>query len=205
MTDSRTGHSPKVGPSAEELEAKAVTEWSESERAARQESWQHHVEEPEADEPFNQFPAYFFAGFWIRMISFVVDLLCIAATTNCIINPFFVIFGLERSSGFLSVYRLLGLLVYLGYFVLLTKLNQGQTIGKMIFGLKVVCFKEEELSWQTVLVREGACRFFLHFPLTLIGYLPAAFSKRKQHVGDLFSDTSVVALNTLKAFTAKQS
>lgn len=205
MTDSRTEHSPKVGPSAEELEAKVATEWSESERATRQQSWQHHVDEPNAEAPYNQFPPYFFAGFWVRMISFIVDLLCIAAITNCLINPFFVILGLERSNEFLSVYSLLSLLVYLSYFVLLTKLNQGQTIGKMIFGLKVVCFKEAELSWQTVLIREGACRFFLHFPLTLIGYLPTAFSKRKQHVGDMFSDTSVVTLNMLKAFTAKEA
>ena len=92
------------------------------------------------------------------------------------------------------------MVIYLAYFVLLTKLNHGQTIGKMIFGIRVVGFDETELSWSTVLVREGACRFILKFPLLFIGYLPVIFSKKKQHIGDYFSNTSVVTINLIKAF-----
>lgn len=81
----------------------------------------------------------------------------------------------------------------------MTKMNHGQTIGKMAFGIRVVCFKEEELSWQTVLIREGACRFILRGSFFMIGYLITIFTPNKQHIGDYFSDTSVVTLNLLAA------
>lgn len=150
---------------------------------------------------FHDFPKYFYAGFWIRFCSFIVDLWCISAIKNVTIGFVFKLAGWEQGDSFLSPYRLAGLAVYLAYFILLTKLNHGQTIGKMIFGLKVVCFSEEELSWQTVIIREGFCRFLLQWNfLTYIGYLFAGFSENKQHLGDLFTDTSVVTLNTLKAY-----
>ncbi len=80
---------------------------------------------------------------------------------------------------YLSFYGGAALVIYLAYFVLLTKLNHGQTIGKMIFGIRVVGFDETtELSWSTVLVREGACRFILKFPLLFIGYLPLSLARK---------------------------
>ncbi|MBX4238333.1 RDD family protein, partial [Enterococcus lactis] len=69
-----------------------------------------------------------------------------------------------------------------------------------IFGIRVISFDEEELSWSTVLVREGACRFILKFPLLMLGYIPAIFNQKKQHLGDLFTNTSVVTINLIKAF-----
>ncbi|OOL57322.1 hypothetical protein B1P97_12400, partial [Enterococcus faecium] len=98
------------------------------------------------------------------------------------------------------LYGFTALLIYLAYFILLTKFNHGQTIGKMIFGIRVISFDEEELSWSTVLVREGACRFILKFPLLMLGYLPAVFNQKKQHLGDFFTNTSVVTINLIKAF-----
>ncbi|MFP9041983.1 RDD family protein, partial [Enterococcus faecalis] len=49
-------------------------------------------------------------------------------------------------------------------------------------------------------VREGACRFILKFPLLMLGYLPAIFNQKKQHLGDFFTNTSVVTINLIKAF-----
>lgn len=109
------------------------------------------------------------------------------------------LFGWTKSTELLSVYGSLTLLIYLAYFILLTKLNQGQTIGKMVFGIRVICFNEEELSWQTVLIREGACRFVLRGSFFMIGYLVTIFTANKQHIGDYFSDTSVVTINLLAA------
>ena len=44
------------------------------------------------------------------------------------------------------------------YFVLMTKFLR-QTLGKMVFGLKVVDLKKNGLSWGTVLFREWIGRF----------------------------------------------
>jgi len=147
-----------------------------------------------------EFPDYFFAGFWIRFFAFLVDLLCIWSISNVVLNTFSIVHPISDGSGIVSVSGFTKLIVYLGYFILLTKLNRGQTIGKMIFGLQVISMDDIQLSWTTVLVREGACRFILKMPLFAIGYVVAAFTKRKQHVGDYFSQTSVISLNIVKSY-----
>ncbi|MDU6523945.1 MAG: RDD family protein, partial [Enterococcus sp.] len=107
--------------------------------------------------------------------------------------------GWNESTDLISIYGISTLVIYLAYFILLTKLNHGQTIGKMIFGIRVVCFTEAVLSWKTVLVREGACRFILRGSFFMLGYLVAIFTPNKQHLGDYFSDTSVVTINLVTA------
>jgi len=175
-------------------------EYTEEEIKQKQTAWQRLVEPPK-ESLINDFPAYFYAGFWIRLWAFLIDILCVAAITEILINVIFRALHLSMSSSLFSLYGLLSISIYLAYFTLLTKLNHGQTIGKMIFGIRVIGLKEEELSWQTVLIREVACRFILQAnPFLYLGYLPAAFTKRKQHVGDYLTDTSVVTLNMIKAF-----
>lgn len=147
----------------------------------------------------NEFPNYFYAGFWVRLFAFLIDLVCIGVITSSTIGLVYKLFGWESSSSIITLYGFLSLSIYLAYFVLLTKFNKGQTLGKMIFGLKVVSFDEEPLSWQTVLIRELVCRFILKTFLLSIGYLVTIFTPKKQHIGDLFSNTSVVTLNYLKA------
>lgn len=150
---------------------------------------------------FHQYPQEYFAGFWMRMWAYLVDLIAVGCLKTIIIGWF---------SWFTTIFdqpvidKISYLIIYLAYFILMTKWNHGQTIGKMIFGLKVVCFSEDQLSWATVLTREGACRFMLQvFILCYLGYLPAAFSKRKSHIGDFFSNTGVVTLNYLKLSSEK--
>lgn len=169
--------------------------------AEKQQNWQKFAEKPKRPRKNNDFPNYFFAGFWIRTFAYVIDILCIQALTTIFLGSLFNLLQWDRSNHFFSAYGLLSLGIYLGYFTLMTKLNRGQTIGKMIFGIRVVCFNEEELSWPTVLIRETACRFILQVhPLCLLGFLPSAFTAKKQHVADYFSETSVVTLNMIHAF-----
>ena len=193
---------PQVGPDTPREKQSLLdqqTPFTQEQITERQKDWQR-FEEQEDDYQHNQFPHYFYAGFWIRFFAFCLDLLCIQAITSGTVGLVYRLRGLTPESNFLSIYGLASLLIYLLYFILLTKLNKGQTIGKMVFGIRVVSLDQAELSWTTVLVREGACRFILKgFPF-ILGYLPAAFSNRKQHVGDYFSNTAVVTLNLIKAF-----
>jgi uncharacterized RDD family membrane protein YckC len=87
-------------------------------------------------------------------------------------------------------------IVFYAYFILMTKYFR-QTLGKMVFGLRVVDLAEERLSWKTVLFREGIGRYIagVFAPITFVVYLVAAFTKKKQGVHDLFADTSVVHEN----------
>lgn len=185
-------------------DTRVKTHFDESEIDGRQEAWQH-FEENSPESNYNLFPDYFYAGFWIRMWAFIIDLICISCITNGSLNLFYRLLNKEPQGSILSFYGLASLIIYLAYFSLLTKLNHGQTIGKMFFGIRVVSLVESELSWTTVLMRETVCRFILKTFPGIIGYLPSAFSKRKQHLGDYFCETSVVTLNVIKAFNKEIS
>lgn len=162
--------------------------------------YEEYMEEPKQvqENPY-EFPTYFFAGFWLRFFAFLVDVLCIGAISSIVINIISLVVPITASDSFIAPDNMIRLVIYLGYFILLTKLNRGQTIGKMIFGLQVISMDTVQLSWTTVLVREGACRFILKNPLFAVGYVVAAFTHRKQHVGDYACETAVVALNVVKA------
>lgn len=175
------------------------TPFSEEEIKKRQENWQRFEEDQESYKN-NNFPSYFYAGFWIRSFAYLVDILCIGFITRGTIGLVYNVTGLEPSMRLNSFYGLAALLIYLVYFTLLTKLNRGQTIGKMIFGIRVVGLQEEELSWTTVIIRETVCRFIMKNPPLMLAYVLAAFTHRKQHPGDYFCDTSVVTINLIKAF-----
>lgn len=179
-------------------------EYTQSEIEERQKAWQH-FEEPEKQTEdkrfFNDFPSYFFAGFWIRLFAFLVDLLVIRAITQITIGSIYNLANLTATNQRFGLYNICALVIYLGYFVLMTKLNHGQTIGKMLFGIRVISFVEEELSWQTVLIRELCGRYVLQFNVFFyLGYLPIIFNKNKQQAADYFAETSVVTINLIKAF-----
>ncbi|NMA74118.1 MAG: RDD family protein [Bacteroidales bacterium] len=146
---------------------------------------------------YNQYPSYFFAGFWMRFFAYIVDLIMIKSIGRIIIHPIFVIFRIPQVDSIFSAYSLAQMILFLSYFILMTKWTQGQTIGKMIFGLRVVSFTEEKLSWTTVMIREGFGRFILHkIPLL---YLVLIFTERNQQVVDLLTDTSVITENMIQA------
>ena len=85
----------------------------------------------------------------------------------------------------------------------MTKFTNGQTVGKMIFGIRVIALNEEELSWQTILVREGFGRYLQKVVLILYGLV--IFTPYKQHVVDLLTDTSVITLNYLRLLEEDKS
>lgn len=130
------------------------------------------------------------AGFWVRFWAYLVDLLVIGGVTSILIKPFFALFGWQTSdSVWYAPYAILSAIVFYGYFVLLTKFF-GQTIGKMIFGIRVVSLKTDELSWSTLIFREWIGRFIsvTIWPL----YWIVGFTPLKQGIHDFFADTTVV-------------
>lgn len=133
----------------------------------------------------DHYPNFIYTGFWIRLFAYCLDLVIIGSATGAV--TFFLKDGLLKGT--------IALLLFLTYFVLMTKHNNGQTLGKMVFGIRVVCFSEETLSWHTVLTRELFGRL-LQKTLWIL-YLLTAFTPKKQHVVDLLCDTSVVTENYL--------
>lgn len=132
---------------------------------------------------FKDYYEYMYTGFLIRLFAFTIDIIIIGSLQR--ISLFYM------EEGILLTF--LSLAIYLLYFILMTKLNDGQTIGKMIFGIKVICLNEEKLTWKTVIVREGFGRYLQKTILIL--YAITIFTPYKQHLVDLLTDTSVVTLN----------
>ena len=126
------------------------------------------------------------AGFWIRTVAFLLDLVIAKAFSSMIASPIIAIAGWP---GGLFSAAIKGIAFYL-YFILSTYCTNGQTLGKIICGLRVIHSEEERLSFTTVLVREGAARLIQ--TTFMILYVVTAFTERKQNIGDLLADTYVV-------------
>ncbi|HHX59962.1 MAG TPA: RDD family protein [Epulopiscium sp.] len=142
---------------------------------------------------FEDYPDCIYTGFLIRFFAFTIDIIMIGSLQRM------TLFYMEKG----TLRMLLSLMIYLLYFILMSKLNDGQTIGKMIFGIKVVCLNEEQLTWKTVIVREGFGRYLQKAMLIL--YALAIFTPYKQHFVDLLTDTSVVTLNLLNPLEDDQT
>ncbi|WP_411333567.1 RDD family protein [Metabacillus indicus] len=131
-----------------------------------------------------------YAGFWLRFWAYLIDIIVIWSINRIVFHPLFTWLDIPVSKTFIfSPIAICSAAVFYAYFVLMTKFL-GQTLGKMVLGLKVISVKQEELTWSTVLFREFIGRFISKF--TWIGYAVAAFTPKKQGVHDLFADTAVV-------------
>lgn len=138
--------------------------------------------------------SYRFAGFWMRLWAFLLDSIIIWSIGGIVIFPIFRMLNIPISQSFMfSPATIATTILWFSYFILMTKYFK-QTLGKMVFGLRVVDLKDDELSWKTVLFREGIGRYIagVYAPLTFVVYLVAAFTNKKQGIHDLFADTSVV-------------
>ena len=131
-----------------------------------------------------------FAGFWMRFWAYLADLFVIGSLNRILIHPIFKFYKGSDNLWFSAETLLTGIIFFL-YFILMTKFFN-QTLGKMIFGLKVVGLKEETISWGTVLFRELFGRYISK--VTWIGYLLAGLLPKKQALHDIFADTSVVLI-----------
>ncbi|WP_313891575.1 RDD family protein [Psychrobacillus sp.] len=131
------------------------------------------------------------AGFWIRFWAYTVDILILSSIGMLLIKPVFRLFSLELNNPvWYAPFTLLTAILFYAYFIVLTKFF-GQTIGKMIFGIRVVAKNGEKLTWETVLFREWIGRLLSIIPFN-IPYIAVAFTPKKQAVHDFIADTLVV-------------
>ncbi|WP_216828946.1 RDD family protein [Alkalihalobacterium elongatum] len=136
---------------------------------------------------------YRYAGFWMRFWAFLLDGIIIFSINGILVTPVLSLLDLTREViWFFSIAGLLSALVGFIYFTLMTKYFS-QTLGKQVFGIKVIQTNGETLSWKTVMFREVVGRY-LHYPflpLKLI-YLMVPFSRKKQGLHDRIAETYVI-------------
>ncbi len=152
------------------------------------------IHEQEAIEPPGEtkLTKYRAAGFWIRLLAFLIDLLVITGLNAIIWDNL-----LPNVTQISFLYQVLhNNMLFLGltgaaYFILMTRYFQ-QTLGKMIVGIKVIQHSGEPLSWITVIFRELVARSLSQIMGLNLGYMVCWFNVEKRCAHDFLSDTWVV-------------
>ncbi|WP_394235560.1 RDD family protein [Niallia oryzisoli] len=133
---------------------------------------------------------YRYAGFWMRFWAYLLDLVVIASLNGILVYPLFRALDIKISDpSMFAPASIVTAVIFYAYFVLMTKFFK-QTLGKMVFGLKVISLDQTPLSWSTIMFREWIGRFISGSILIL--YVVVAFLPRRQGIHDLFADTTVV-------------
>jgi len=136
--------------------------------------------------------AFRLAGFWPRFWAFLIDIAVIAVSSELLLKLVWP-GGLEfdtvqtyvlYNDFFPGIWGVTYLVLMTGFW--------GQTLGKMILGLKVIQIDGNPLKWSTVVVRELFGRALSQLLGTYLGYLVCAVHPRKQAIHDLICDTCVV-------------
>lgn len=139
---------------------------------------------------------YAYSSFGLRFLAYIIDMMVISAIFT-IVKSFFP----DEGSFGLEFFARLNTIISLGYFTITSLLTGGQSLGKIITGIRVVSIDGEKLSTSQILIREIAGRYMQNKFMIL--YLFALFTPKKQSFIDLFVDTAVVkesAVNELYGY-----
>jgi uncharacterized RDD family membrane protein YckC len=112
------------------------------------------------------------AGFWIRMVALLLDVLLIGFATSMLHHLFH-----------------MHLIVLAIYGAVMWKLR-GATVGGLVFDLKVVRVDGREMDWETAIIRAMGC--FLSLAVAGLGFIWIAFDSGNQAWHDKIAGTVVV-------------
>ena len=131
-----------------------------------------------------------YAGFWMRFWAYLLDLLVIGSLNGIVVYPIFRALGLSlNDANMFAPLSIVTAIIFYAYFVLMTRFF-GQTLGKMVFGLRVISLNDQSLSWGAIMFREWIGRFISGTIIIL--YVVVGFLPKKQGIHDLFADTTVI-------------
>jgi uncharacterized RDD family membrane protein YckC len=138
------------------------------------------------------------AGFWIRAVASVLDMLAIGLIESVLGSLLIRAGGLQPGfhspEGRMMRLTVASFGVVLGYAYRVFFLgNCGQTPGKMAVRIKVVRCDGEEIGYPRAFLREVVGKFLSKLILG-IGYLMVAVDPRKQGLHDKIADTYVIRL-----------
>ncbi|MBK1877102.1 RDD family protein [Pelagicoccus mobilis] len=107
------------------------------------------VEQSTEAEPID--PSYQYSGFWRRVLAYSIDAILLGAIGLALGFTFYDYFLSIGQAG-----RLLGLVIYLGYFATLnSQIGNGQTLGKRMLSIQVLNQEGNTLNLQTALIRQS--------------------------------------------------
>lgn len=144
------------------------------------------------------YPRAAFAGFWVRALAFIVDLVIVGALSRILLGILTAFVpSLAESDAGMAIFKYI---VAILYFTLVTYLSAGYTVGKALFHLRTVMLNGEPLSLLTCFAREGIGKMIL-MKVKILG-LVVLFTAHHENFMDFFTETSV--LNERVLATAEQ-
>jgi uncharacterized RDD family membrane protein YckC len=139
------------------------------------------------------------AGFWIRLVAWIADIVCLfLATIALAVLALTTIWFGGRLGGEINdqVMALAGFssaAIVMGsgflYFTLFVG-SRGQTPGKLLFGLRIVAVNGKEMTYGRACVR-SLC-WIISLLLFSVGFLMIAVTRQKQGLHDVLAGTYVV-------------
>ena len=139
------------------------------------------------------------AGFWIRLVAWIADIVCLfLATIALAVLVLTTIWFGGRLGGEINdqVMALAGyssaIIVMASGFLYFTLFvgSRGQTPGKLLFGLRIVRVNGQEMTYGRACLR-SLC-WILSLLLFSVGFLMIAFTRQKQGLHDMLTGTYVI-------------
>ena len=124
------------------------------------------------------------AGFWIRVLAFIIDSIIIA-----VVNAIIAAILSSSTTGRSGIQTLLGI-IYFTYFWSASSPWPGQTIGDKVHNLRVIRTDGSDLSIVQALIRYVG--LFVSFIVIFIGVIWVAFDPNKQGWHDKIAGTYVI-------------
>jgi uncharacterized RDD family membrane protein YckC len=121
-------------------------------------------------------PGVVFGGFWIRFVALVIDAILVGIVAGVVVTA-------TKTQALAYVIEIAYFMVCWGFL--------GQTIGMMLFGLRIVRNSDGgKLTWGNVILR--MIGWFVAGFVLLLGFIWAAFDARKRGWHDMIGGTVVI-------------
>ncbi|WP_314989684.1 RDD family protein [uncultured Gemella sp.] len=145
---------------------------------------------PTTMEDYIKLSKNFYAGFWVRFVAYLIDMIVIYAVASLLNTFSFGLLNKQLDFPILGEESLSYVIVMFTYFIAMTYFFT-QTLGKMIMKIKVETNKGDKLSFSDVVYRELIGRLLTIF-LAYIPYIAVAFTNKRKGLHDFIADTVVV-------------
>lgn len=136
-----------------------------------------------------------YSGFWVRWAARMIDGVVIWCIMAVIAVPVFFLVSFASMFIGMNIFiqilmAFLGLAITWTYYIIMTEKYQA-TVGKMAVGAKVVARDGQKLKMNNIILRETIGKFVSGL-ICNIGYLMAAFTRKKQGLHDFIGKSVVI-------------
>ena len=145
---------------------------------------------PTTMEDYIKLSKNFYAGFWVRFVAYLIDMIVIYAVASLLNTFSFGLLNKQLDFPILGEESLSYVIVMFTYFIAMTYFFS-QTLGKMIMKIRGETNKGDKLSLADGVYRELIGRLLTIF-LAYIPYIAVAFTNKRKGLHDYIADTVVV-------------